>query len=748
MDRRAFLQSGGALAVFFAVPVTRAMGATPIPDPKNQDPAKVSAWLTLNREGTVTLHAGKVELGTGVQTALAQLVAEELALPIQSVIVKMGDTLDAVDQGPTIGSLTLKTSMMPVRRAAATARAHLIARAAQKLGRDPAQVTAEAGAVHANDAPRRRITYARLVSGDWTALAVDEHAPLKAPGSFEVIGHPVPRLELPDKVRGAHRYMQNIRLPGMLHARVLHAPIQGATLVKADRATVATLPGFVDLVIRQNFVAVVCEREYQAVKAAQALAIEWKPAPGSIASTAIYDAMQAERGDTVELRKSGDAETTLASAARRLSNVYRTSYQTHGSIGPSCGVADVRADQATIWSATQGSFPLRDAIAALIAMPKDKVRVIWTEGAGCYGHNGSDDASAEAALLSKQLGRPVRVQWMRHDEHGWDPKGPATEIRVHASLTPEGGVDGWSYLVASPTHISRPMGAPGNLLPGRAMGLPPKSVRVGGDHCARSLYQFPNEHVAVRWLPDGPLRPSALRGLGAVANSFATESMMDELAALGGMDPIALRLAHLKDERARAVIERVRDRGGWSTLRATAGAKPDGTLSRGAGMAFAELEPGGAYVAAVCQVEVDAATGAIHVRRVFVAHDCGMIINPDGLRNQIQGCVIQTLSRCLKEEFRFSDQKMLSVNWGTYPILRFDELPDDVTIDLLDPPDQPPVGAGEPTALVIAPAVANAVFDATRVRLRRLPFSPENFLGAAKPTAPTQTSARVAPLNP
>jgi nicotinate dehydrogenase subunit B len=369
---------------------------------------------------------------------------------------------------------------------------------------------------------------------------------------------------------------------------------------------------------------------------------------------------------------------------------------------------------------------LRDALASLLRIPKDKVRVIWAEGAGCYGHNGADDASAEAAVLSQTLRRPVRVQWMRFDEHGWDPKGPATEMQVKASVGKDGMIESWSYVVSTPTHVSRPSGSAGNLLPGRLMGLPPKPIRIGGDHCARTLYRFPNEHVVVRSLPDGPLRPSALRGLGAVPNSFANESFMDELAHLAGRDPIDFRLAHLEDERAQAVLREVRQISDWTNQRMLP-AKANASLREGIGVAFARLEPGGAYVAAACCVAVDVQSGDIRVTRVFVAHDCGLIINPDGLRNQIQGCVVQTLSRTLKEEVQFSRKEMISIDWITYPILKFSELPSEVAISLLDRPDLPPVGAGEPTALTIAPAVANAVFHATGKRVRKTPFTPAEF---------------------
>ncbi|RKF49901.1 molybdopterin cofactor-binding domain-containing protein [Paraburkholderia fungorum] len=744
-SRRRFLKLGGGLAISFALPLSLGWSALDVQaageagtgsrDPgnaaKTQDAARVSAWLAIDTRGNVTLYAGKVELGTGVQTALAQLVAEELDVPVERVIVNMGDTSVAVNQGPTIGSLSMQVSTLPVRRAAATARAHIVAEASKVMGVPASQLATRDARVYESAGSGRTMAYRDLVPETWATLPVDETVVMKEPRSFAVIGKPVPRLELPAKVAGAHMYLQNVRLPGMAHARVIHPPLNGAVLAKVDRKSIADTPGLIDLVVKQNFVAVVCEQEFQAVSASRALSIEWTLPSNAIDSTAVYEAMHTEQGFDAELRKSGDADASFEQAGKRLSAIYRTPYQTHGSIGPSCGVADVKADFATIWSATQGSFPLRDAVAALIGMPKEKVRVVWTEGAGCYGHNGADDASAEAALISQALGRPVRVQWMRHDEHGWDPKCPAAEAQIKGSVGADGKIESWSYTISTPTHISRPMGSAGNLLPGRLMGLPPKPVRVGGDHCARTLYHFPNERVAVRWLPDGPLRPSAMRGLGAVANTFANESFLDELAGLAGRDPLEFRIAHLSDERAIAVLQEVKKISNWSVRRAPA-ARTDAPVREGVGVAFAELEPGGAYVASVCCVEVDVQSGETRVTRVFVAHDCGLIVNPDGLRNQIQGCVIQTLSRSLKEEVRFNQKEMLSLDWASYPIIRFSELPSEVTISLVNRVDRPPVGAGEPTALTIAPAVGNAIFHATGVRLRKTPFTAAEFKAAQK----------------
>ena len=724
ITRRTFLQAGAGLCVAFSLPIKLAAAAAG--DAK--DAKTVNAWLDIGRDGKVILHAGKVELGTGLQTAMGQLVAEELDVAMADVIVQMGDTASAVDQGPTVGSLSLLTVTPPIRKAAATARAAIVARASAQFGVPANALITRAGHVYSMDGANRKIAYSDLLPSDWSVLAIDDAVTLKKTADFSVIGREVPRVELPAKVNGKHAYIHNLRLPGMLHARVVHPPYPGATLKNVDRGSVAKSPGLVALVVKENFVAVVCQKEFQAVAASRALAIEWSLPASAVDSASAYKDMAAQSVPLKVARGKGDAARALASSARPLKAVYRTPFQGHGSIGPSCGVADVRKDSATIWSATQGSFPLRNSLAAMLQLPIDRVRVVWQEGAGCYGHNGADDASAEAALLSQMVGKPVRVQWMRHDEHGWDPKGPAMEIAFEGAINADGAIQAWNCLISSPSHVTRPNGTANNLLPGQMLGLPAKPALIGAEHCALTLYQFPNETVAVRWLPRSLLRSSSLRGLGAFSNAFANESFIDELAASVAMDPIDLRKTHLIDPRAIAVLDDVRRLSQWDAKRKAGGARSDrGGVRQGAGLGFVRLDRGGAYVATVCSVEVDMQSGAIRVANVYVSHDCGLIVNPDGLRNQIEGSVIQSISRTLKEEVKFSATEMQSLDWNSYPIVRFSEAPDDIAISLINRPDQPAVGAGEPSAMTLAPAIASAVFHATGVRLRQIPLTAENF---------------------
>ncbi|MCI0345403.1 MAG: molybdopterin-dependent oxidoreductase, partial [Chloroflexi bacterium] len=414
----------------------------------------------------------------------------------------------------------------------------------------------------------------------------------------------------------------------------------------------------------------------------------------------------------------GDVEAALATAARTASAEYFVPFQMHASIGPSCAVADVRPDAATLWSATQSSFLTRAGVATLLGLAPDQVRLIWVEGAGCYGHNGADDVAADAALLSQAVGAPVRVQWMRADEHGWAPKGPAMAITVRGGLDQRGRVVAWDSRVYSSTHSSRPNGAaPGNLLAGAELGLPRSVSNVGADRNARPTYRFPNDRVRLSLLESTAPRTSALRGLGSPQNTFAIESFMDELAAVAGVDPIAFRLRHLQDPRAVAVLEEVAKLARWDPRPSPQANRASGA---GRGVAFVQYDNAGAYVGLVVEVRIDRASGKVRVERAYVAHDCGLIVNPDGVRNQIEGNVIQGLSRALLEELRFDRRAVTSLDWASYPILRFSDVPDEIAISLIDRRDQPSLGAGEPATAPVFAAVANAIFDATGARLRSI----------------------------
>jgi CO/xanthine dehydrogenase Mo-binding subunit len=683
----------------------------------------IDSWLVIGRDESVTVFSGKVELGTGVRTALAQLVAEELDVPMARIRLEMGDTDRTPDQGYTAGSKTIQGAGVALRQASAEARLALLELAAATLRARTEQLQIEAGVIMFQGDPSRRASYGELIGDRRFERQATGRAPTKHPEQHTVVGTSVPRVDLPGKLTGAASFVHDVRLEGMLHGRVIRPSGVGATLASVDEGSVAGLPGLVKVVRQGSFLGVVAEREEQAIQAARTLAATWTGGGGLPAFETLHEQLRGQ--------SQGDGESATRVAATRLSATYTWPYQIHASLGPSCAVADVRPDGATIWSATQGVYQLRGALAQLLGMTAEQVRVIHAEGSGCYGHNGADDAAADAALLSRAVGRPVRVQWSRQDEHAWAPHGPAMRMELHGGLDAGGTVVAWDFSVWTPSHSSRP-GGPANLLAGQLVNGGGGSGRSGGgggggERNARHDYTFPNNRV--RGLAPGvsPLRTSAFRGLGAPANAFANESFVDELAAAAGADPVAFRLRHLADPRSVAVIQAAAERFGWPSRHSPA---PDGAdPALGRGVAFSRYENANAYVAACAEVEVDRASGAVRVRRLVAAHDCGLIVNPDGLANQVEGNMIQATSRALKEQVTFDEAQVTSVDWRGYPILTFAEVPD-VEVVLLNRPDQPPVGAGEPATLPVAPAIANAIFDATGARVRSVPLTPERIKAA------------------
>ena len=725
LSRRAFVQSAGALVVTFVLPAG-VRGQTSTPNEKKTQYAGVDAWLAVGADGSVTLYTGKVELGTGIETALSQIAAEELDVPVSRIRVVQGDTDRSPDQGYTVGSKSISHGAPQVRAAAAEARVALLELAAARLGVGVDRLGVQDGVISVQGDQARRATYGELVGGRRFNRTVSATPPTKPRQAYRLVGTSVPRVDIPTKATGTHVYVHNVRVPGMLHGRTVRPPSVDAVVVDVDEASVRALPGNVRVVRKANFVGVVADREEQAIAAAQGLKVTWRETPGLPDREKLTEWLRGATTTDKQLVGIGDLATGLSSAAKTLHATYTWPFQMHGSIGPSCGVADVRGDKATVWAGSQGVFGLRDAIAALLALKADDVRVIFAEASGCYGHNGVDDAAADAALLSQAVGKPVRVQWMRHDEHAWEPKGPAMVMDVRGGLDARGAVTAWDYQVWTPTHSTRPRREPGNLLAGQLTGHAMKFAHSGGDRNAPHTYVFPNDRVLVHWVQTSPIRPSALRGLGAPQNTFANESFMDELAALAGADPLAFRLAHLKDPRAVAVLEAAARRAGWQARPSPQpGAATGRGLARGRGIAFVQYENDTGYAAIVSDVEVDRTTGGVRVTRIVAAHDCGMIVNPDGVRNQVEGNVIQAISRTLKEEVQFDRARVTSVDWISYPILTFPELPDELEVVLIDRPDQPSLGAGEPATCPVPAAIANAVFDATGARLRGVPFTPD-----------------------
>jgi nicotinate dehydrogenase subunit B len=677
----------------------------------------LDAWIRIGADGSVTVFTGKAELGQGIKTALLQVAAEELVVAPARITLVTADTARTPNEQYTAGSHSMQDSGTAIRHAAAQVRTILLGLAAQRLGTPAEQLRVTDGVVEGGG---RRVAYGELVAGRALHVPATGQAPLRPPAAHTVMGKAVPRVDIPAKVSGAAAYVQDLRLPGMVHGRIVRPPSPGAALAAVDLDRVARMPGVLKVVRDGRFLGVVAQREYQAVKAAAALAMaaSWTEQPTLPAQADQYRALlQARSEDTLILQQG-----TPGAAGRRLQATYRRPFQLHASIGPSCAVAQLVDGKYTLWTHSQGVYPLRDALAEMLGVHKDNVRCVHVEGSGCYGHNGADDVAADAALLARALpARPVRVQWMREDEHAWEPFGPPMIMQAAATLDSTGAIADWSYEVRSAPHNSRP-GAAGNLLaathlerPFRAPPAKPIPQPEGsGDRNAIPLYALPNARVTHQFVPEAPLRVSALRSLGAYANVFAIESFMDELARSANADPVAFRLRHLQDARAQEVLRLAAERFGWDRYQRMP--------RRGRGCAFARYKNLAAYAAVALEVEVARDTGLVRITRAVVAVDAGEIVNPDGIRNQIEGGLLQSSSWTLCEEAHFDPTRVTSRDWGGYPILRFAQMPERVDVHLIDRPGAPFLGTGEASQGPSAAAIANAFADATGVRLRDLPL--------------------------
>jgi nicotinate dehydrogenase subunit B len=732
ISRRAVLRGTGALVLSFSLsprvwsqegsgaPTGRTAAAPKLPGSLAKNPL-LDAWIRVDADGRITAFTGKAELGQGIKTALLQVVAEELEVPFEQVSLVTADTSRTVDEGYTAGSHSVQDSGTALRNAAAQVREILIAEAARRLKAPADDLHTAAGAVIGPNGAR--ITYAELVSSSLLHVDAQPTSKLKDPTLFKVMDRPVQRVDIPAKVTGGAAYVQDMRLPGMLHARVVRPPSYSARLVELDVANIEKMTGVVKVLRDGNFLAVVAYREFQAIKAMRALsfAARWQegetlPKQARLHETLLGLSTQDEV--VFEKHESGNQP------AKTLEAAYTRPYLSHGSVGPSCAVAHLTDGVMTIWTHSQGVYPGRQAIAEMLRVPQEKVRCIHVEGSGCYGHNGADDAAADAALIASSLpDRPIRLQWMREQEHGWEPFGPAMVARARASLDANGHIVDWDYGVWSNTHSMRP-GPAGALLAAQHMEhsfpIPePKPIpqpEGGGDRNSIPLYTLPTAKVTHHFVHDMPLRCSALRSLGAQMNVFAIESFMDELALAAGSDPVAFRLAHLDDPRARDVVTAAADEFRWA-------ARPAPMGGHGYGFAFARYKNSAAYCAVAMQIRVDHETGRVRVLRVAAAVDTGQVINPDGVRNQIEGAIIQSLSWSAFESVSFDTARITSVDWATYPILRFSSVPESVTVRIIDRPGTPFLGCGEAGQGPASAALANAVANATGKRVRDLPLS-------------------------
>ena len=732
LTRRDLLKAGGALVVSFTFGLVprRATAQTGAPGgaaDRPLDASEVDGLLAIHADGSVTLYTSKVDVGTGVRIAFAQMAAEELGVSPARISVIEGDTATCPDQGGTGGSTGLVRGGTEIRAAAATARRALLQLGATRLNRPAAELTIVDGEVRPR-AGGAGVGIGTLIGDRRFALKVDRNAPLTPPSQHAAIGKPLLRPDVPAKCTGRHTYVQDFTLPGMLHGRIVRPPSIGATLVSVDESSLRGIPD-VRVVRVKDFLAVVSKDEWAAVRAATALEATWnqrESLPGHEGLDRLSRNAPLDRDQ--EIVNKGDAKGAARGAAKMLSATYFWPFQSHASLGPSCAVADVRADgTATVWSASQGTHGLRGNLAKVFGIPPEKLRVVFLDGSGSYGTNGGDHVAADALLLSKTIGAPVRVQWMRQDEHGWDPKGPQQLLDVRAALDQGGRIVSWE------TEMWVPNAAPGAraLLSAEAAGIQQEhgtgsgAITQNGD----PPYAVDNVRVVAHLIKDTPLQLSNLRAPGKIANVFAVESLADELAVAAGEDAVAFRVKRLSDPRALDAITRTASAFGWDTRTSPNPRARQGNLLVGRGIAYMRYKQMENYVAMAMEVAVNPSSGQVQVRRVTCAHDCGLIVNPDGLRNQVEGCIVQTLSRALHEEVTFDRSRVTSVDWVSYPILRFPEAPA-VDVLLIDRPNEPLVGAGEAATAPVAAALANAVFDATGVRLRTVPFTPARVKAA------------------
>ena len=727
LSRRSVLAGGGALVVSFALSPTRGAAQPQLPGDLAEYPL-LDAWIRIGGDGKITVFTGKAELGQGLKTALTQLAAEELVVAPAAILLVTADTALTPDEGYTAGSRSMQDSGTAIRNAAAQARALLIAAAAALLQVPAAQLRAKDGAVVTADG--RGVGYGEAVGNQLLHVRAKPDSVFVDGKSRRLIGKPVLRLDIPGKVSGGAAFVQDLRPPNMAHGRVVLPPSYAARLRQVDIAAVEHLPGVLKLVRDGNYLAVIAEGEYQAVAAMRALAgaAQWDETPDLPDPATLFATLAALPAHAVPVQ--GEA-VAMPPGARVVAARYRRDYQMHGAIGPSCAVGLYEDSALSVWTHSQGVYPLRGALAELTGLAPAKLRVIHAEGAGCYGHNGADDAAADAALLAMALpGRPVRVQWMREQEHTWEPYGSAMQTDLRAALDRSQRIVAWDSGVRSMSHTTRPGGKAGNLVAAwhRARPVaqpvpePPPLREGGGDRNAVPLYTIPAVHVGYDFVPAMPLRVSALRSLGAYMNIFSIESFMDELAREAGADPVDFRLRHLDDRRASAVVREAADRFGWAAFSRLSG--------HGRGFAFARYNNLAAYLAIAVEVSVDRESGRVHLVRAIAAVDSGEAINPDGIKNQIEGGILQSASWTLYESVRFDRTRILSRDWSSYPIMRFSAAPDSLEVYLIDQPDRPFLGTGEAAQGPTAAAIANAVADAAGVRMRDLPLTAERVKAA------------------
>lgn len=708
--------------------------------------SSLDSWLVIGRKGTVTAYTSKVDLGTGVLTALAQIIAEELDVSIHRIRMITGDTAQTIDQSQTSGSRTLHKAGPQLRQASAAARHELLQRAATLL-REPVQnLTVVDGTIYVQGNEARQTSYWSIIgdrrfnvavttTGSGADLAIAPEIPAKNPSTYKIVGTSIPRLDLPAKLTGEFGYSQDVRIPGMLHGRVIR-PLRSISIPRTvDETSLANIPGIVRLVRKGSFIGVVATTEWSAIKAAESLKVEWEPSQAKLPASreALY-AYLMNTGSFEErvVLDTGEVDAELSQGHKVLHATYKWPFQMHGMIGPSCAVADVHSDGATVWTGSQGTHRTRKAVAELLDLAERDVRIVYAEGSGCYGRLCADDVAEDAALLSRAVGRPVRVQWMRGEEHFWEPKASAQLISVLASIDSKGKIFAWSF---EDRFLPYTAGIENRLLASRQSGLPQvgRGTIGHGFTCGMAgggdLYRFDHQRVtsrAIPWMQNelSSLRTSNLRAPGAVARAFASESFIDEVAFDLGVDPIHFRLGcETRDRRTKQVLQAAAARAGWKEHR-SAGPRGNEPVSTGMGVACSNRD--GTIVTAIAEVQVDGRNGKVSVTRITIAQDCGMIANPDGTKNQIEGNVLQGISRALVEEVQFDENGIKNLDWSSYPTLRFEHVPE-IEIVLLKSPELGFLGVGEAAIIPVPAAIGNAIFDATGARIREAPFSNERI---------------------
>lgn len=738
INRREFVVGAGALVVSTLLPGVPARAAVPGAR-QHLKPDQLSSYITINQDGSAVGWVGKVDMGQGTDIGWARIIAEELDLHPDRVSMVQGHTEDTVDQGGASGSTGIWRAGLALRNAAAEARRVLLEMAAAKLGVAASRLSVSDGVI--SDASGKKVTYGELIGGkqfdvqlEWNKrygnlLLVTGKAKPKAASEYKLIGKPgARRRDIAAKLYGTAENMVDVKVPGMLHGRVLRPPVAGALPVAVDEASVKHIPG-VRVVRDKGFIGLVAPKEWDAIRAARALKVTWSEVkPPFPDQKEIYNhirkAKVMKRDDEQNV---GDVDAAFASAAKVIEHTYEWPFQSHASLAPACGVADVRDNEATVWTGGQKPHHCRDGIALMFNLPEEKVKVISMVGPGSYGRNDSGDATMDAAVLSKAVGKPVRVQYMRHDGTQWDPKSPASTHVSRAAIDKDGKVVAWQYETKgfSRQEFFRDEGKPERTLAGQLLGWPLTPNWLFGPPA--ESYSFASRRKASETIPPlidraSPLRTSHFRDPGGPQIHFGVESFMDELAMATNTDAVAFRLQYLSHKDDIAVVKTVAEKAGWQSH---VGARKlqRGEVYVGQGLAYSVR--GGTRVAIVAEVEVNRNTGKVWARKFWVAHDCGQVVTPNLLRQTIEAQIVQTTSRALLEEVKFDNRNVTSVDWNTYPILDIKDVPESIDITLIDHPDRPPYGGGEATVRPLAAALANAIFDATGVRIRQVPFTPD-----------------------